>query len=96
MIKRPAIVVDASDTSWHLDKKVPIALILAIVLQTGGLVYWAGGVSERLTTLERQAATAAQQPERLVRVEEQLQAVKEGVTEIKTILRAAPMRSPHP
>lgn len=96
MTKRPPVVVDASDTSWHLDKKVPIALILAIVLQTCGLVFWAGGVSERITALEKQAATVAPQSERLARVETKLEGVTEGITEIKTILRATPPRPAQP
>ena len=29
---------DQSDREWHLDKRLPIALIMTIVLQTVGLV----------------------------------------------------------
>ena len=47
------------DSQWHLDKKVPIAVIVTILLQTGAIIWWAAGASERLTALERQAAQQA-------------------------------------
>ena len=33
------------ETSWHLDKKVPIAFILAIIGQTAGVAYFISGLS---------------------------------------------------
>lgn len=74
------------DASWHLDKKVPIALILAIAVQTAGIVWWGATTSERLNALERKADAAAPQAERLARVETKLESVQAGISEIKTIL----------
>ena len=37
---------------WHLDKRVPIAIILAIVMQSVGLIIWAVRLDARVTTLE--------------------------------------------
>lgn len=92
MTKRtPATVIDKSDAQWHLDRKVPIALIIAIIFQTGGIVWWGATASERLNTLERKADAAATQPERLARVETKLEAVQDGIAEIKSILRKEPI-----
>lgn len=33
---------------WHLDKRVPIALILTLAVQTGGMVWWAASISARV------------------------------------------------
>lgn len=33
---------------WHLDKRVPLTLIFAIVLQTFGALWWASSVNEKL------------------------------------------------
>lgn len=33
---------------WHLDKKVPLALILALIVQTAGMVWWAASLSSRV------------------------------------------------
>jgi hypothetical protein len=82
------------DNAWHLDKKVPIALILAILMQTGGMVWWAASASERINALERRAELAAPQGDRLTRVETKLEAVQDGISEIKFLLRkeAAPQK----
>ena len=33
---------------WHLDKKVPIALIVTIVMQTAVFLVWVGGIDVRV------------------------------------------------
>ena len=38
---------------WHLDKRVPIAIILAIFVQTAGVVWWAARLENRVVTLEK-------------------------------------------
>ena len=41
------------DGAWHLDKKVPISLIAAILVQTFGFGVWAENLNQRLSELER-------------------------------------------
>jgi len=72
---------------WTLDRKVPLALILAIVAQTVGIVWWAASLSERVSTLERAALSAAPQADRLTRVETRLESVQDGIAEIKALIR---------
>jgi hypothetical protein len=47
--------------SWHFDKRVPIALIVAIVVQTVGIVWWAATINSAVDLnardIERQSAT---------------------------------------
>lgn len=43
---------------WHLDKRVPLALILTIFLQTATVVWWASGVNARVAQLEAKAVRA--------------------------------------
>jgi TolA-binding protein len=33
---------------WHLDRKVPLALIVTIILQTGLGIWWASGLTSRV------------------------------------------------
>jgi hypothetical protein len=75
------------DTHWTLDRRVPLALILALVLQTAGLVWWASSLSERVNTLERRAEATAPQGDRLTRVEVKLEGVQSGIDEIKRLIR---------
>jgi hypothetical protein len=75
------------DKHWTVDRRVPLALIVTIVLQTGGLVWWASSLSERVNVLEKRAEQTAPQAERLTRVEVRLESVQEGITEIKRLIR---------
>jgi hypothetical protein len=77
----------ASDRSWHLDRRVPIALILTIAMQTGGVIWWASATSTRLDALEKKVEAAAPQAERIIRLETKMEAILDSVSEIKAILR---------
>ena len=48
---------------WHLDRKFPVALIVAMMIQTGGLLFWGGHkfgtIESRLGQIESQKATDA-------------------------------------
>lgn len=82
------------DKHWHLDKRVPVVLIFAILLQTATAVWWASAQSERVSALERaEAARAAIAPvaaDRLTRVEVNVENIKAGVEEIKRLIQRAP------
>lgn len=68
---------DASPASaWHLDKKVPIALISALIIQSGGAIWWAATQENRLGELGKEVARVekkidlqADDPVRLARLE---------------------------
>lgn len=47
---------DPQQQAWHLDKRVPIALIFALLAQTGGIVWWASGLSSRVDVNSRDIA----------------------------------------
>lgn len=81
------------DDSWHLDKRVPIALIATIIVQTGTIIWWAATTSARVEHLEKKVEAAAPQAERLIRVEEKLSGVQLSLGEIKALLapRARPI-----
>ena len=48
-----------ADEQWHLDKRVPLALIFTIFLQTSGAVWWASSIAERMDQIERRMDNAA-------------------------------------
>ena len=41
---------------WHLDKRVPIALILTILIQSAAAIWWAAGMTERMNHFEQRQA----------------------------------------
>lgn len=77
-----------ADARWHLDKRVPIALIVLILGQTGGAVWWARGMDARVENLEHTTALTAPQADRLTRVEVKIEGIQEGISEIKRLIQA--------
>ena len=41
---------------WHLDKRVPVAIIFAIFMQTAGAIWWASSIQNRVSTNENSIA----------------------------------------
>lgn len=50
---------EGNDRQWHLDKRVPIALIFAIFMQSAAAVWWAAGINERMDQIERRQEAAS-------------------------------------
>jgi len=42
------------DRSWHLDKRIPVAIIATLLVQTAGIVWWASNLNARVELLEMQ------------------------------------------
>ncbi len=70
----------------NFEKKITLAFAMAVLVQTGGALVWAGSAAERITVLER--TVAARQPvgERLARVEAGLDAVRLQLDRIERTL----------
>lgn len=85
-------MASAYDQHWHLDKKVPITIIFAIVIQTLGFIWigsaWKADVDARLKQLETSDAERKPQESRLIRVEERLLTITESNRRIETKLEA--------
>lgn len=68
---------------WHLDKRVPVAIIVAFIMQTAAALVWAGSAGERLGQVEKRVETAASTAERTVRLEEQVVHVRASLARIE-------------
>lgn len=77
---------------WHLDKKVPISIIIAIVCQTLIFVYvgtaWKADVENRLTSLEKSQISAANYGDRILILEQGVLRIREDLAEIKELIRS--------
>ena len=78
------------DNSWHLDRRVPLALILTIAIQTVGIVWWASSLTERVSVLEKRQDATAPQSDRITRLEVNVEYVKDGITRIERLIRKDP------
>lgn len=78
------------DRKWHLDKKVPLALIATIVGQTVVAAWGASNLWTRVGELERQVQSAAPQAERIIRLETKVDGISDRLSEIKTLISPRP------
>lgn len=45
--------VDEMKEGWHLDKKVPLSIIVALLVQTATLIIWGTKLDSRVATVEQ-------------------------------------------
>ena len=64
-------------------KRIPLALIMALTVQTIGGLVWAGGAAARIATLEERVAEQRLVAERLARLEEQSVATRASLGRIE-------------
>ncbi|MBA4227714.1 MAG: hypothetical protein C0456_13890 [Hyphomonas sp.] len=76
----------------RIEGKVTIALVLAILLQGAGVMFWAGAAAERISALETAAATSRPVAERLARLEAEVTAVRAQLDRIERTLEAKDAR----
>ena len=80
-------VQPASESEWHLDKRIPIALVLGLLLQTAGLGWFAATLNTRVQTntaelerldvrLEDARSGSMQRAVQLGRIEEQIKGLR--------------------
>lgn len=74
---------------WHLDRRVPIALIVAILVQTAGLGFWVGGLVARVGHVEEWQAQNARVDARLAVVESQTAEIMRIVGRLESRMLAA-------
>lgn len=55
---------DRRDNSWHLDKKVPLTLIFAMMVQTGAVVWAVADIKKDVEILKMQAVGQHERDER--------------------------------
>lgn len=60
-----------ASTHWVLDKRIPLAVVITIIMQTAGMVWWAANLSGRVASLEesRSAISSTGQEGRIIRLE---------------------------
>ena len=63
----------------EMMKRVPVAVIVALAVQTAGALVWAGGAAARIAVLEDRVGDHRQVAERLARLEEQSKATRAAV-----------------
>jgi hypothetical protein len=74
---------DPAATSWHFDKRIPLALIATIILQTGAAIWWASAVN---SYIDADKVTTTALNERVQAVERDNGAVANRITRLEVLL----------
>jgi hypothetical protein len=70
---------DPAAGNWHLDKRVPIALIFALAVQSGTAIWWAATTTGRISSVESLVQSSV--TNRLNRIEDKLDRLIENRAE---------------
>ncbi|MDP3658334.1 MAG: hypothetical protein Q8R45_15375 [Brevundimonas sp.] len=70
-------------------RKIPVAVIVALAVQTVGGLIWAGGAAARIATLEERVGEQRLVAERLARLEEQSLATRAAVERVERRLEGS-------
>lgn len=70
-------------THWTLDKKIPLALIVTIMLQTAAAIWWAASINWRVGQLEKSVDNSSSLSTRVVKLEVLMEQVKETANTIE-------------
>ncbi len=62
--------MNLTEQSWYLDRRVPLAIVVAIILQSAGVLVWIGQITQRINHIERNTLFVAEIGERIARLEE--------------------------
>jgi hypothetical protein len=69
-----------------LDKRIPAALVAALLFQIAGIIYWAGTAAERLSVLESNAVQNQTAIERIAVLENEIATMRVQVGRIEAKL----------
>ncbi len=77
----------AQPEAWHLDKKVPIAIIISLLIQTVTFISiaasWKTSVESRLEYLEKADDVKRSQGDRILILEQQLKYIVDSLARIE-------------
>lgn len=71
-----------------IERKLTLAVIFGVVMESSGVLIWAGAASERLKEVEVRVAAQAEMADRLARVEVHLQLAAAQLNRIEKKLEA--------
>lgn len=90
----PETVPGIIDGHWSLDRRVPIALIVTIALQSAAMFMWVGALTSRVFELEAKAVRALDASDRVIGLEAEMREVRRVLQRIETKLDRRAMAAP--
>jgi hypothetical protein len=69
-------------SNWRIDKQIPIAVIFAMLMQSGAIIWWAAHMDSRVMVLEATSIQASLLLDRVSRMEEKVIYLKEATQDM--------------
>lgn len=79
-------------SGWHIDRRIPLAVVVMLMMQMAALVIWATQLEARVTGLEQAGGDMRRVAERLARLEERMEGLRTDATDIKRHLEKLTLR----
>lgn len=76
------------DTNWKLKKEISIPAAIGLAVQTGAVIWFMATMNADVTQVRKQVDLYQPQTEKIIRLETKMEAIQDGIAEIKTLLRA--------
>ena len=70
-------------TRWQWDRKIPIGLVVAMILQTLTAIWWAAKLDTRVVMQEERFQKNQQLAEKVFRLEERIISLHEEINELE-------------
>jgi len=70
--------------TWQIDKKIPVALIFTLLLQTAGFAFWMGQLSVRIDQVESENLRYSTNSDRVTRLEVRIDNLTETVRNLSS------------
>lgn len=83
--------LSADRQPWHLDKRVPVALIVTIMIQTGAGVWWAATQDQRVKSLEEWRTDSKSVAADLSEIKAEIRSLNRSIDDVKERLRDGKM-----
>ena len=74
------------DNSWHLDKRVPIALIVTLMMQGAIGIWWMASLGSRVDYLERGVSASSGLGGDIIQMKEQLRGIEKTLVRLESYL----------
>lgn len=89
-VKRRRAPLQHDDGEWHLDKRVPIALIVTLFLQAAAVLTWANGISSDVASVQSdivemkaESKSRLAKFEQVVQLDERLKFLAESIARLE-------------
>jgi hypothetical protein len=68
---------------WMLDRRIPITVVMTVCIQVAATLVWATSLDARVSSVEQKTLSAHETREKLARIEERLDYMKQDIGFIK-------------